>query len=547
MLAQFNRSTFRMDAIVGVATAVLLLSTSVWIPLVWDEPNAILRAERLEGWLWQCLDPLAASWPPFGTQTIQEYCQYTTQIEGHPAFYGITIAVGRAITQHILPGWMSWRFGPILLFSLAVSAAFHRLSVMYGRGAAFFSIFAILTMPRVFAHAHFASIDGPLTSCWLLTWACFDWARRSGTKGSVIWGVLLGLTWSCKFTGWFSTVGFLAWAIAFRDLAGLKVCLIGVCVALLTFVDLNPALWSDVAAGLYRFFEMNLGRLSHGHNIPTYFAGERYDLKHPLPWYNTLAWTALTVPPATLVLGSMGLLLVLWRSRSNPLGALIAFNWVLLMIVRAVPMAPPHDAERLFLPSFPFFGLLAGVGWHATTLAWTRRKASSAACLTQIAFSLVIGFAAIETVWYSPQWLSYYSPLVGGLRGATALGFEPTYYWDGLDDELLGWLRDHTDAGDRVYYSVTPDFDKLMLRDGGWPFILTGSDPAGCKWYLVQNRTSLLTDTDRALLASAKPDFVKTIRDPARGISVWRLDIPLVLVYSKAQVLAVVEKHHSTP
>ena len=34
-----------------------------------------------------------------------------------------------------------------------------------------------------------------------------------------------------------------------------------------------------------------------------------------------------------------------------------------------------------------------------------------------------------------PVPLSYFSPIVGGLPGATALGMEPTYYWDGLDSD----------------------------------------------------------------------------------------------------------------
>ena len=47
-----------------------------------------------------------------------------------------------------------------------------------------------------------------------------------------------------------------------------------------------------------------------------------------------------------------------------------------------------------------------------------------------------------------PVPLSYFSPLVGGLPGATALGMEPTYYWDALSPEARRWLAEHTEPPD---------------------------------------------------------------------------------------------------
>jgi 4-amino-4-deoxy-L-arabinose transferase-like glycosyltransferase len=38
---------------------------------------------------------------------------------------------------------------------------------------------ALVLLPRMFAHAHFASLDGPLTSCWILCWAAFTPQRAS--------------------------------------------------------------------------------------------------------------------------------------------------------------------------------------------------------------------------------------------------------------------------------------------------------------------------------------------------------------------------------
>ena len=63
------------SVVVAMLCAVLLLATSSGLPMVWDEGNAILRAEAIGRGDWQ----------------------YTTQREGHPAFYGIVIALGQRI------------------------------------------------------------------------------------------------------------------------------------------------------------------------------------------------------------------------------------------------------------------------------------------------------------------------------------------------------------------------------------------------------------------------------------------------------------------
>jgi hypothetical protein len=53
-----------------------------------------------------------------------------------------------------------------------------------------------------------------------------------------------------------------------------------------------------------------------------------------------------------------------------------------------------------------------------------------------------------------PVPLSYYSPLVGGLPGATRLGMEPTYYWDALQPEILEWLNVHSGPGQKVRFDL---------------------------------------------------------------------------------------------
>ena len=546
----------------GVLCAAALLATSPSLPMAWDEGNAIHRAQGIDRWVQRWTAPRGAAGQagPLASETIAADWQYTTQVEGHPALYGIVIAAGRAISAAWLPPLDSYRLGPILLFAVAAGAMFYRMAREYGPAAAVGSVAALLLLPRLFAHAHFASFDGPLTSCWILTWATFAWGR-AGWRQAIGWGALLGMTLSVKYTGWIAPLPFIAWALAYRDRAAARALAVGIPVSLVTFVLLNPLLWHDPLHGLATFLALNTHRGANpGLNISTWFLGHMYNLDHPLPWYNTIFWTAVTVPVGTLLLAGIGVTCVARGWRSRPPGMLLAANWLVLLVVRALPFTPPHDAERLILPSFAFLAALAGIGcaallnalarppkgfaasWHCLPAAgsWVSRKERrfpAAGKQWHTAAAAAVGLlylgSASSLVWYAPQWLSYYNLLVGGLPGATALGLEPTYYWDALDRGTLAWLDRHTPAGEKVLFAAAPDENLALMRAWGMLKVEYRDDaPGQYRWYVLQRRPSAWQEADKWLIAHARPEYQKTIR--GGGFGPWRLDVPLVEVYRYA-------------
>ena len=563
----------------------LLLATSPKLPLTWDEGNAIARAAGVAHWFESVRGAggRGQAFSLLNPSAIARDWRYTTQEEGHPAFYGIVIAAGRFIGGTMLPPVEQARLGPILLFSLAAAAMFHRLWRMVSPRAAWGGVAALAVMPRLFAHVHFASFDGPLTSCWILTWAAFAPALRS-LHWNFVWGVALGMTMSCKFTGWCAIVPFVVWAAVWGGRPAWKVVAIGSVVAALTFIDLNPPLWNNPVDGLLKFLSMNLReRAQNGFNIRTTFLGETYDLNHPLPWYNTLLWTGITVPVGILGLGGIGIVRVLRQARREPHGVLLLGHWLILVAVRALPFAPPHDAERLFLPSFAFFAALAGIGCEATFSAAQRfargpdcpartHTARHARCdiecvagpgsawcgrLGRAAAASVFGAylgAATSVWWYGPQWLSYYNLCIGGLRGAVSVGMEPTYYWDGLDCQVIEWLDQQTAANETIFIANYPiaNLDFLQRADPRWRKIVT-HDRRRCQWYVIQHRPSMLNRGDRELIETGLPVFEKFIRPPNPAWGPWNLDVALISIYSSEQLaraadrLAVSSRKHGGP
>jgi hypothetical protein len=245
---------------------------------------------------------------------------------------------------------------------------------------------------------------------------------------------------------------------------------------------------------------------------------------------------------------------------------LLCAQWLVLLVVRALPIAPPHDAERLILPSFAFLATLAGIGASVVCRVGQPTRSGGARCarptlqadcvsralpgtkskiqnlkskISLAAVCLIYAGSATSLFWYAPQWLSYYNLLIGGLPGATARGMEPTYYWDGLDRTVLDWLQAHSRSGEKVEFAAGAwENLELMRAWGTLGCEYEPQSPGEFRWYVVQCRASAWQPADRWLIEHARPAFVKTIRPD--GVGPWRLDVPLVKVYAYDRYLEAV-------
>jgi hypothetical protein len=205
------------------------------------------------------------------------------------------------------------------------------------------------------------------------------------------------------------------------------------------------------------------------------------------------------------------------------------------MAARAWPGTPPHDGVRLFLPALGFWCVLAGVGtqrlWDAAAVLTSQRR-----LVARAALAAAIAVCAVPTVRYYPHDLSHYNALVGGVRGAAALGFEPTYWWDSLDRDVLDWLNEHTGADERVAFSSIANVS--LIRSWGWLHPVQSDRSGRFRWYVFQNRTSFLADSDRYLIEHEAPAFLRYPGGGSPGSVAADLDVPLLFVYSYEQYQA---------
>jgi hypothetical protein len=317
----------------------------------------------------------------------------------------------------------------------------------------------------------------------------------------VLFGVLAGCAMDTKLTGWFWPLPFLAWTLIERDKRGGWTLAIGGLIAAATLYVLCPPFWGQPISGVSRFLASNLSRATTI-QIPALFLGRVYMTpRESLPWYNTLVWTIFIVPVGFLALALLGAWRTLRLARSESFGLLVLVNWAFFLILRALPQSPGHDAERQFLPAFGCLALAAGLG--AAELMQRSRRWGRAI----IGASVLEGAMSIALMMPVP--LSYYSPVVGGLPGATKLGMEPTYYWDALTDDALRWLNEHTPEGERVSFATNPTSWFYLQRTGRLKArFYVPWERGEVAWYVVQNRAGSLSPLDRALIARMGPKCV---------------------------------------
>lgn len=507
------------SVLAGVGVFLLLILTSGPLPLSWDEGEYISRAESASEWI--ALGPGL-----FNEAAIEQTFPHTRSGEGHPCGFVLLISGGKELARYLVPFCeekTKWRFGPICLTAIAFGAVFRRLSVDYSKVTALFAVLAMISIPRLFAHLHFASCDSSMTAAWLISWSLFSASGKS-VRYSILCGCFLGLALASKFTAWAAFAPFALGLISlFRTPKEFWRTAVVFPAAILTFYLLDPPLWYEPVHGFMQFTYQNTHRESF--DVSILFLGEMYDLGRSLPWYNTLFWTGITVPLGILFLTVIGIYLKI----RNPgaAGLFLLANAAILLIARAFPGTPPHDGVRLFISAFPFLGILAGI---AAGKIWM----SNPVLRNRISVVLLLLSGTANLAIFAPQWLSYYNILIGGLPGAVEAGMEPTYYWDGLDSEVLEWVDRNTFPDEEVRFS--PHSRKNLEKMRQWNELTRDfqDDPGGThgkiRWYVMQRRPSGEMAVDVELIATAEPVYKKTIR--RNGFGPWDLsEVPLIEIY----------------
>lgn len=411
------------------------------------------------------------------------------------------------------------RVAPALAFGILVGLMCIAVGRRFGSVAGLTSAFALLCMPRLFAHAHFATLDSILNLFWVGTILAVGRlgsvrSKLAAGAGLIFAGMIWGLALLTKIHAWLLPPLVLGWLIwrwgARRGIAGFAV---WAAVGLLVFLAGWPWLWFDTLDHLRNFLATSTERLA----LRVQYFGSVYR-DRDVPWHYPWFYFAATVPVGLQLLGAIGVFKAWDLRRADPFPLWLLTAIILLLVVFSTN-APVYDGERLFLPVFPIWAVLVGLGadsvWH-----WSRSRTR------RIILLAVLAAQGYGVVALHPFGLSYFNLLTGGLRGAEALGMELTYWGDAVDHELLDELARRANPGQTVDLAPTLHHIQpaatmtLPLHTKQITLQAEGSAPAGA-WLVVFRRTAYLSPETLKVIQSQPPVFVRS----RRGVwlsGIWR-------------------------
>jgi 4-amino-4-deoxy-L-arabinose transferase-like glycosyltransferase len=427
----------RIATTLGLVAGLLVLLTLADPGITVDEPLDVrpgrtyvstLRATGLGFFRREVVDRVFADnkeHPPLGrwllgiASTLVEPAEIL--LLGGPDPVGIYVVAGRV--------------APAIVFGLLVAFIAGEAGRRFGPSAAWSSGFALIVMPRVFAHAHLGALDLFIAAAWSVALIGADRAIVSDrpVRGMALAGLLWGLALLVKIHAWLLPPIILIRALTRLGWGrGVAAVAVWTAVGLAIFFLGWPWLWFDTLARLRAYLGTGVERTS----IYVQYFGHIYR-DRDVPWHFPWFYFAATVPVGLHLFGIVGLWRAIRERDGRTLFLVAAIVSILAVFSTNVPV---YDGERLYLLVFPLWAIPIGRGF-----AWLWDR--SAGRVRRGGLVALLAAQAIGLILIHPFGLSYYSLLVGGLPGAERLGLELEYWSEAVDSRLLDRLAREAEPG----------------------------------------------------------------------------------------------------
>jgi 4-amino-4-deoxy-L-arabinose transferase-like glycosyltransferase len=329
-LPSCRRVGFPASLLVSILALLALLATGPQFGMIWDEGYTVRRDRLLDEWSSRVTHVASPGQlrHAFDRSELDRNWPFSREEpHGHPPFYALVGVAGWRLSHRWLPPLQAYRFGPMVLTAATVGVIFRHLARRRGPLAGALAAALIVLMPRLFAHAHYAHYDMPMTCMWLLAQVAFVNILDS-CRWAVPFGMALGLCAGTKFSGLFAVVPAAAWVALVEVLPqvmrrggqggeglrssrrGLITLGIALPTAVVTTHGIQPPWWIEPFAGPRRFLASNLTR-STTQPLASLYLGKIYEFAPP--WHNTIVLTAVTTPVLVLILGLIGIAACLFR------------------------------------------------------------------------------------------------------------------------------------------------------------------------------------------------------------------------------------------
>lgn len=407
------------------------------------------------------------------------------------------------------------RTGSAVAFALTVFFVGMFAAQRWGNSAGTASAVSLAVMPRLFGHAHLASLETIMGLIWTVTiyGTIHLWTRNlkqnstnessesknvsvsesPGDKAALLCGLLVGLALLTKMQAILLPPLIAAWALWHWRLSAIRPLIVSTLAATIVFIVGWPWLWLDLPGHLIEYFGRTTGRVS----LNVWYLGQVFK-DVDVPWHYPWVMTLVTVPVGILLLAAVGA----WASRrrifSDPATSLIVGSVIAPLVLFSLPGVAVYDGARLFLIAFPGIALLAGYGASCLRDWLTDRKLPSKPIFV---FLLAGQLAGIFTT--TPYFLSYHNAAVGGTPGASRLGFETTYWGDSFSRAFFLKIVDEVPENSIVQVAPVLHQFQLPELERQVPILAKGRSQTGRQVWLIAADKPLEPYSDRGLSVGA--------------------------------------------
>ena len=203
-----------------------------------------------------------------------------------------------------------------------------------------FAAAAVELTPRVFAHAHFATLDMFTTTFFVAAVVVLPVAvtDSNNLRRAVFAGFVWGLALLTKMHGLLLFVPATVWFFWQFRLAAFRTWIAWGLTGGLTFFLGWPWLWNDPVARVQEFLSTATERQA----LHTFYLGQVWN-DVDVPWHYPWVMFAVSVPLGFLLLGSIGLCSERKRLLVDPLLSLTLASFVFLLVVFSLPSTPVYD------------------------------------------------------------------------------------------------------------------------------------------------------------------------------------------------------------
>lgn len=493
-----KRKILLTSLIIAIIYLAVLVPTAQEIGLTDDVDFYMRAAIRYSEWITKAFSKaIKGDFTGFAQSEIDSYWNYNHE---HPPFAKLVMGLSHLIFTKwlkITNNILGIRLGIMILVSILGFVLCYTVYRYVGFVAAVSSSLLLLFMPRFFFHSHVETLDAAVASTYFFSFAAYLASRKS-LKWSILVGVVFGLALSTKLNAPFFYAAILAyWGVKnideFKYIKGyglrfpkLELSLITMPVlGLIVFYLMWPWIWNDT---LKRLNEYMAFHIKH-YGIYFYYFGTIYE-KPFAPWHSPFVMALITTPPITIIIGILGIaltvftLLKIYKNRihidesQQVFYELVLINAFITIGTVAFPNVPKYGGVKLFLPFFPFFAVLSGIGvqgiFEFILKSLSLKNKVSRNLLTFLLLFIPVAPAVYSTLKIHPYHLSYYNIFIGGPKGALKAGMERQYY-DIFYIDLVRWFNSNLPKDARVtflpnnkeYVRSSPYYknDKILRED----------------------------------------------------------------------------------